>query len=315
MSDNAESSQPQVSEEAVSEEGAVESQEGIQAAPEGAEIQEAIEEAIENGASEKQIKNMIKKFQLKVDGKTIEREVNLGDDEYLRNQLQLAEAARSRMNETAQMRKLLSEVEGKLRSNPWEILEQLGMNPDELAEIRLQSRIEQMKKSPEQIEREKLDQELMQAREEARLLKEEKEKIEFEKLQEKAAVDIENEITQALDAHKTLPKSRHVVKRIADSMLWAMNNGFDNITADDVIPLVEKDLREELNRFMEDMPDDLLEAYIGNKTTDRLRKKRLNTMKTNTVSQIKPTAKSVTVEQNKPKEKVRQKDFFRNLGK
>lgn len=307
----------QESQEESQEESQKESQEESQEAQpsEREEMKEAIEDAIEQGASEKQIKNMIKKFQLKVDGKVIDREVDLNDTEYLKNQLQLAEAARQRMSETAQMRKLLGEVENTLKTNPWEIFEKLGMDPDELAEMRLQQKVEQMKKSPEQLEREKINKELEELRQESKRLKEEKEQAEFQKMQQNASIQIETEIASALDAHKTLPKSRHVVKRIADSMLWAIDNGFKDVSAEDVIPLVERDLRDELNRFMDEMPDELLESYIGKKTTDRLRTKRLNNMKVSNLNQVKPTTKSIDKKKEKSSKKLRQKDFFRNLGK
>lgn len=285
-----------------------------------AQLQDVVETAIENGASEKQIQNMIKKYQLKVNGKTIEREVDLSNDDFVKNQLQLAEMSRIKMQESAELRKLYEKEVGRLKSNPWEVLQELGMDPDELAELRIQSRIEEMKKSPEQVEREKIQKELKEAREESKRLKEEKESLAFEKMKEQAAVQIESEIESALDAHKTLPKSRHVVKRIADSMLWAMNNGFDDVSAEDVIPLVEKELKDELNQFYDDMPDEFLEKFLGNKTSERLRAKRLSSMPQNVpnLNSIKPTAsaaKAAAVASQAPREKVKARDFFKGLGK
>ena len=285
-----------------------------------AQLQEVVETAIENGASEKQIQNMIKKYQLKVNGKTIEREVDLSNDDFIKNQLQLAEMSRIKMQESAELKKLYEKEVGRLKSNPWEVLQELGMDPDELAELRIQSRIEEMKKSPEQIEREKIQKELQEAREEAKRLKEEKENLAFEKMKEQAAIQIETEIESALDAHKTLPKSRHVVKRIADSMLWAMNNGFDDVSAEDVIPLVEKELKDELNQFYDDMPDEFLEKFLGNKTSERLRAKRISSMPQNVpnLNSIKPTAsaaKAAAVASQAPREKIKSRDFFKGLGK
>lgn len=120
----------------------------------------AIQDAIENGASKKEIQNMIKKFDLKVNGKTVSREVDLSDDNFLKNQFQLAEAARQSMQQSSELKKLYEKEVGRLRSNPWEVLKELGMDPDELAELRIQSRIEEMKKSPEQLERESIQKEL-----------------------------------------------------------------------------------------------------------------------------------------------------------
>ena len=175
-----------------------------------------------------------------------------------------------------------------------------------------------MKKSPEQFEREKIQIELQAAREEANRLKAERDEEQFEKLKEQAAAQIETEIEQALDAHKTLPKSRHIVKRIADSMLWALNNGFDDVTAEDVMPLVEKEWKDEMSRLMDDSPEDILEQLIGQRNIERLRAKRLNAMNTSnakTAASIKSTAGSVGKKEEAPKQKIKQRDFFRSLGK
>lgn len=278
-----------------------------------------IQEALENGdISPAEAKQMIKQFKLKVGGKEITREVNLSDENYLRDQLQLAEMSRIKMQESAELKKAYQNELARLKSKPWEVLKDIGLDPDELAEMRIQERIEQMKKSPEQIEKEKIQLELEQARQEAKQLKEEKERIEMERLQQQAAVQIEDEIVKALDAHKTLPRSQYVVKRIADSMLWAMNNGFGDVSAEDVVPLVEKEMREELNRLYDEMPEEALEAYIGRKNIDRMRKKRVAQVKTpSNIGEIKPTTASLKASEQaaKPANPVRSKDFFRNLGK
>jgi hypothetical protein len=312
-----ENSSPEVSEES-SQEGSSESQESSeQAQPVGQEaLQEVVEDAIASGASEKEVKNLIKEFQLKVNGKMVNKRIDLSDENALRNELQLSAAARNAMQESANLKKLYESEVNRLRQDPFSVLAEMGLDPDELAEMRIQQRIDQMKKSPEQVEREKIQEELRSAREEANKLKAERESEQFEKLKEQAATQIENEIEQALDAHKTLPKSRHIVKRIADSMLWAMGNGFDNVSAEDVMPLVEKEWREEMGRLMDDSPEDVLEQLIGQRNIERLRAKRLNAMSNvKTTTSIKPTTGSVQKQEEPKREKMKQRDFFKSLGK
>jgi hypothetical protein len=282
------------------------------------QLQEAVEDAIANGASEKEVKNLIKEFQLKVNGKIVNKKIDLSDENAVRNELQLSAAARQAMQETANLKKLYESEVSRLRQDPFSVLAELGLDPDQLAEMRIQQRIEEMKKSPEQLEKEKIQIELQAAREEARKLKEERESEQFEKLKEQAAAQIESEIEQALDSHKTLPKSRHIVKRIADSMLWAMNNGYDQVTAEDVMPLVEKEWRDEMSRLMDDSPEDILEQLIGQRNIERLRAKRLNAMNTSntkTAASVKPTAASIQKQEEQKREKIKQRDFFRQLGK
>lgn len=282
------------------------------------QLQDAVETAIANGASEKEVKNLIKEFQLKVNGKVINKTIDLSDENTLKNELQLAAAARQSMQESANLKKLYEKEISRLKQDPFSVLQELGLDPDELAEMRIQQRIEEMKKSPEQLERERIQLELQAAREEARRLKEERETEQFEKLKEQAAIQIESEIEVALDSHKTLPKSRHIVKRIADSMLWAMNNGFDDVTAEDVMPLVEKEWRDEMSRLMDDSPEDVLEQLIGQRNIERLRAKRLNAMNASnvkTAASVKPTAASIQKQEEKKAEKIKQREFFRSLGK
>lgn len=282
------------------------------------DLQEAVEDAIANGASEKEVKNLIKEFQLKVNGKIVNKKIDLSDENNLRNELQLAAAARQSMQEAANLKKLYESEVSRLKQDPFSVLAELGLDPDQLAEMRIQQRIEEMKKSPEQVEREKIQAELQAAREESRRLKEEREAEQFEKLKDQAAVQIETEIEQALDSHKTLPKSRHIVKRIADSMLWAINNGFEDVTAEDVMPLVEKEWRDEMSRLMDDSSEDILEQLIGQRNIDRLRAKRLNVMNTSnakTASSVKPTAASVQKQEEVKREKIKQRDFFKQLGR
>ncbi len=299
----------EITEEVVGQDGA--------AAASTQDLKSVVEDALANGASEKEVKSLIRDFQLKVNGKIVNKRIDLSDENALKNELQLSAAARQAMQETANLKKMYESEIGRLRQDPFSVLAELGLDPDQLAEMRIQQRIEEMKKSPEQIEREKIQIELQAAREEARALKEERDSSQFEKLKEQAAAQIETEIEQALDAHKTLPKSRHIVKRIADSMLWAMNNGYD-VTAEDVMPMVEKEWRDEMSRLMDDSPEDILEQLIGQRNIERLRAKRLNAMNTSnakTAASIKSTAASVQKQDIAPKQKVKQRDFFRNLGK
>lgn len=279
--------------------------------------EQSIEQAVEDGQITKQeAQKLIKKYSLKVRGQTIEREVDLSNDDYIRDQLQLAEVSKLSMQQAAEVRKAYEKEMQRLRSNPWEMLQELGLDPDNLAEERIQRRIEEMKKSPEQLEKEKYQKELEEARAEAKKLKEEKELIEAQKLQEQAAIQINEEIDKALAGHKTLPNSPMVRRRIADTMLWAMNNGHPEVTADDVVPLVQKEMREELNRLYQEMPEEALEDYIGKQNIDRMRKKRLATTKVPGVNQVKATTQSIKAQEPaKPAEKMLAKDFFRKIKK
>ena len=307
-----------VSEESVSEEGSEGSEEStteVQAET-TEELKEEIQEAIEDGATEEEVEDMIREFELKVNGKTYKKKLDLSDEEAVKRELQKAYAGQLAMQEKKQLEKNYESEVQRLLQDPWAVLEELGLNPDELAYGRLQRAVEEEQKSPEQREKEALERELQKMREEREREKEEYEQAKFEQLQQEEAVKLENEISEALDAHERLPKSQKTVMRIADAMMWAMENGFEDVTAEDVIPSVEEEMREELREIFSDMPEDSFEEWIGKKNIERYRQKRLNSIKTASSEDIKPTAKAVEAKkEKKKKEKIKSKDYFRNLGR
>lgn len=281
------------------------------------ELEGEIEQAIEDGATEQEVKDMIKEFQLKVGGKTYNKKIDLSDEAAIQRELQMAMAGRHAMQEKAELEKTYESEIRRLQERPWEVLEELGFDPLELSESKLREFVAEQQKSPEQVERERIERELVQARKEADELKRRQEEMEFAKLQQQAAAELENEIQTALDAHTTLPKSPKTVMRIADALLWANDNGFPDASVNDVLPMVEDDIKREMNDFFSELPEEMFEAYINQKNLDRYRKSRLPKKKapTNLNAAVKPTADSIKKEEisEEPKKRMKAKDFFRNL--
>ena len=189
------------------------------------ELQGEIEQAIEDGASEEEVESMIKAFELKVNGKTFTKELDLSDEEAVKRELQLAAAGRQSMQKVKELEKAYDEALSELKSNPAKFMSELGMDFDELSESHLRAKLTEMQKSPEEVEREKIQNELEEARREARELKEEKERMESEKLYSAQKEELQSEITTALSAHQDLPPTQRTYQRIAETMLWAMERG------------------------------------------------------------------------------------------
>ena len=274
-----------------------------------------IQAAVDSGdLTPKEAQKLIKSYELKVRGKTISREYDLSDDNFMKNQFQLAEMAKQEMQSSAELKKAYAREIERWKANPDEVMRELGLDPDEWSERRIQGRIEEMKKSPEQLASEKYQKDLAEAREQVKRLEEEKNQSERSKLEQQALSSLEVEIDTALAGHKSLPNSQDTKRQIAEAMHWAMNNGFPDVTASDVIPMVEKDMRDRLNRLYDDMPDEALDSYISKKTQDRMRKKRLaSSPVVPSVNAVKPTAqgnKGAQVEA--PRQKESAKDFFRS---
>jgi len=285
-------------------------------------VEAIVQKAKESGASKQEIKQLKEMIELKVNGKVVKKEVDWNDKDALKRELQLAYAGREAMQEANELKKLFANEISRLKSDPWSVIEELGLNPDELAELRIQQRIEEMQKSPEQKEKEKLQAERESAMKELENLRkqlkdkeESEQKLQREKYETEVAQNLENDIIKALDAHKDISASPKIISRIADTMLWAIDNGFEDVTAEDVIPTVRKEMRQEINDLLANLPEDFLEEYIGSKNIDRLRKKRLAAAKAaksvNNVSNVAPkTSNSVeSKDDKKPKQKL--EDFMR----
>lgn len=275
---------------------------------------EDIQAAVESGdLSPKEAQKLIKKFDLKIKGQTISKEYDLSDDNFLRNQFQLAEVAKQEMQSSAELKKAYAREIERWKANPEEVMRELGLDPDEWSERRINSRIEELKKSPEQLASEKYQKDLEAAHKRVKQLEEEKNSAERSKLEQQALVGLEQEIDTALAGHKTLPNSKETKRQIAEAMHWAMGNGFPDVTASDVIPMVEKEMRDRLNQLYDDMPDEALDSYISKKTQDRMRKKRLaSSPVVPSVNAVKPTTQSNKASQPEaPRQRESAKDFFR----
>jgi hypothetical protein len=83
--------------------------------------------------------------------------------------------------------------------------------------------------------------------------------------------------------------------------MWAMDNGFDDVTANDVLDTVEAEVKKEISSMMSQLPEEVMEAYLGQKNLDRLRQKRIKSaQQTKNVSNLKKeVAKEVPKEEPK----------------
>lgn len=285
----------------------------ISAQPTQAEAQtEVIKEALEQGASPAEIKQIMKEFKLKVNGKEVVKKYK--NDEELIRDLQLAEANKGGMQKSRELEKLFEREARRLKEDPWSVLTELGHDPVKLAEHKLEQWVKEQEKSPEQREYEQMQRDLKLAREEAKQLKEQAESSKMQNLKDKAAKEIDEEIDKALSSHTTLPKSRKTVTKIADALLWAMENGFPDASVADIIPVVEAEIKAEFNEFLENAPDDVFEAYVGQKKLESYRKKRVSSIKSANLPKNDIPQVSRPIEA-RPSEKISMKDFFKNPEK
>lgn len=283
------------------------------------EFQNDINQAVADGASEEQIQDMIREFELKVNGKKIKRKIDLSDEDAIRRELQLAAAGREAMQRSKELEKLYSSELERLKGNPWEVLAELGLNPDELAYSRLEEIVKEQEKSPEQKEREMMQKELEAARKREKEREDELNRIKSEQMIREQEAELESEIESAFKSNPDLPKSPKTVMKIADALAWAMENGYKDVTVDDVIPSVRAEIEREFSDFFDNADDKLFEKYIGKKRLEKYRKNRLQSIKTNSVKDVKPTVNEMKKEPESSRKKIKSSEFFKDpmkfLGK
>lgn len=267
----------------------------------------------------KEVQALKKKLKLKVDGQEFEEEVDWNDEVGMTKHLQKSKAFDKRMQEFSGYKSQVDAIMEMLDKDPEALLEKLGKNVDEIAEKRLQRKIAEMEKSPEQLEKDKMAKELEDLRKEAKKIKEEKEQNELESLRNQHAMELERDIKSALEGSNTiLPKrSPIVMHRIGQALYLAMKNGYPEVKVSDVIPIVEKQFKQELSDLFSVMPEDTIEALVGKEPLHKWRKSLIAKSRQSkaTEATTKPTINDTgTVSKSAETEeanKKRFKDFFK----
>jgi len=258
----------------------------------------------------------LRSLRLKVDGQEFDEDLpfDIPDDpeavEYMRRQLQMARMGSKRAQEYAQLEKEIRQLITEGTKNPRKLLKELSIDERELARQIIEQEIENAQKSPEQLEKERIEEELRSLKEEREREKHEFEQKEFERLQEQAYEKYDTQMTLALEK-SNLPKEPYVVKKIADYMLVALQQGYD-VSADDVIPLVKQELEKDIQTLINAMPDEALEQFLGKQRLANFRKKNLAKAKEATAvssaKAVKDTGGKTSAKE--PEKKLTFKEFF-----
>ena len=288
--------------ESASVEGSVE---GVEAAASPAEAKAVAKEAAR-----------LRSLRLKVDGREIDEDLpfEIPDDpeaiEYMKRHLQMSRMGTKRAQEYAQLEKEIRQLITEGTKNPRKLLKELSIDERELSRQIIEQEIENAQKTPEQLEKERIEEELRSLKEEREKEKQQFEQKEFERLQEQAYEKYDQQMTAALES-SNLPKEPYVVKKIADYMLVALQEGYD-VSAEDVIPLVKQELEKDIQTLINAMPDEALEQFLGKQRLANFRKKNLAKAKeavaVSSAKAVKDTGGKTTVKE--PEKKLSYKDFF-----
>lgn len=288
----------------------------------GASSEAELEGAMEaQGLTEPEKKQQRKKYKLKVDGNEETLDLDLSNEQEVIKHLQMSRVAQKRMEESAKMKKQQDALQGELqeffkllKANPEKVLSDpsIGVDLKKFAQDIINKEIEEASKSPEQKAQEQRMKEFEDLKKEKENLMKQAENERMARIQHEYSRQIDDEITDALKA-TDMPKKPYIVKRIAEQLSIAIENGMNDITVKDIIPIVERQYRSDLKEMFDSYPEEILESLLGDANVERLRKHRLKKLR-KPIESMK-NVKEVTKEASTDKEgtKVKTGDFFRNL--
>lgn len=292
-----------------------ESSEGSVQAETAEEFEKEVEQAIEDGATEEQIQDMVREFTLKVNGKEFVKKIDLNDEESLKKELQLAAAGRQSMQDLAEIKKLYSSEIERLRdkSQMTKVLRELGYTEDELIDVfasEINQYLEKSQRPKEEIEAEKRQKEFEQLKREREELEKKLKQKERDEQMQAMEKEIETDILAALDGDPDLPNTPEVISMVADNMIWALSKGYDDITAKDVIPTVKRDLQNKFRNIASSLKSPAaLKSLLGDDVLGKLREERLEqAKKVSNAKSIKDNAIAKKPEQEK--KKIKLSDFM-----
>jgi len=248
------------------------------------EATDASDESTEASAAVEEQKRFGKKLiKLKVDGKEIEEEMDLDNEDYLRRQLQLAKTGQKRMQEAAQLKKEHDSLLKLLQEQPDSVLSKMGIDPERFAVELLERKIAEAQKSPEQKAREAEMRELEELRRREQDLKNRMEQMEMSQLQAEQERVLEEGVLNGLQS-QALPASPATVKRMAEVMRLAIQRDID-LSPEDAAAIVKRELVQDLRKHAELLADDDLEEFIS--------KERFAAMQTKKIAAAKAVAKKM----------------------
>lgn len=266
-------------------------------------------------AVKKAAADLKKKYKIKVDSREEEVELDLGNEEEIKKHLQLSKAAQKRMQQYAEYEKGVKGLFEALRTDPLKVLSdpRLGI-PEEarkkMAEAIINNEIEELQKTPEQREKEKIQREYEALKKQHENEKKAREEAEFRRMQEAAAVQLDNDISQAIEQAK-LPKTSRTVKQMAEAMMFCLENGLD-LSAKDLVPMIKNQTLSDFREIISSLPDEEFEDWLGKDQIGRIRKRNLQRIKqvAQGPSQVKPTGNDVKKKESEPEKKIPMKEFF-----
>lgn len=220
----------------------------------------------------------INKLKLQVDGREYDEALpfDIPDSaearDWMTRNLQLSKVSHKRMNDYNKLQGEAQQFIDELKRNPEKILSDpnLGIDLKKFAAKIIEEEISNSQKSPDQLEKEKAQKELKAIKEEREREKQEFQRKESERMTQQAYEQYDIEMTRAIEK-SDLPKSPYVVKKMADYLYTALQNGVD-LTADEVMPLVREEIMSDIQSMFATSGEEVITKLLGKDNLNKLRK-------------------------------------------
>jgi hypothetical protein len=234
---------------------------------------------------------------------------------------------RAAAEERERVAKEKAEAEGileKLKNDPWNTLQALGLDPRQLSEEKLLEILEEEQMSPEAKRIKELEQKAKEYEEHDKKRKHQEEELrkeeekrkndeEFQALQKNAEQKYEAEFLKAME-NTTLTKDERSIRRIADVIYQSALAG-EELPVDLAVKLVEEENVEGSKAYIRNLRGDALVEFLGRDVVKDILKHETSKLK-NPVPDNKPhVSKSDKQSPTKKSEYVDPKDFISNLKK
>ena len=229
---------------------ASEASEEVAAGPEGVE---ATEEAVAE-----LYKVMINGDEKEVDMETLIRDYQTG------------RAAQERFREASDIKRKADTSLSNMKDNPWQALQELGLNPLELSTSFLENHLKMEEMSEDERAEEHAKTEFQKQKEAFEKERAEYEEEKLAKAQDQEEKFYSNQIQKAIDDYN-LPQSPRTTQRMAQLMLNNIESGFE-LPIEHIAEIVKEDYISEMKDIFGGASGDQILSLLGGDLSDKIRK-------------------------------------------
>jgi hypothetical protein len=239
------------------------------------------EKTTEEKKQEAEVKKALKEFELKVNGKSKKVSLDLDNEEEVKKYLQKAMAADEKFQEASSYKKQAEQLVEMLQTDPLSILRNpaLGLDIRKLAEQVLLEDLEEQQKSPEQKELEEYKRKLKEYEEKQKKAEDERKQQQIQEATRRNQEEIESSMIKALEA-SDFPAEPYFIRRVADAMASAIENGWEDVTVEKIMPYVESRMRNDFGSLINKHKDpSKFEKLVGKDVLNEYRKHTISKVK------------------------------------